>query len=165
MRGLDRWIAEAIRSESLDHNSQILGGLFLEESLPSSSVSFFSSESCSINSCRFIRKSSFLKFRRRNGSREPLFLSVSLSIKESNGEEEEGEGYSSQNGFKSEKDSVLIGGDQGAAEKIRVKENGSGALNTTKHLWAGAFAAMVSRSLLSSLLILRFDWLVKVVDF
>ncbi|CAA0412093.1 unnamed protein product [Arabidopsis thaliana] len=149
MRGLDRWIAEAIRSESLDHNGQIIcGGLFLEESLPSSSVSFLSSKDCSVNSCRFSQKSSFLKFRRRNGTREPLFLSVSLSINESNGEEEEGEGYNGQNGFKSEKGSVLIGGGQESKEKRRVKENGAGALNTTKHLWAGAFAAMVSRSLL-----------------
>jgi len=149
MRGLDRWIAEAMRSESLDHNGQIIcGGLFLEESLPSSSVSFLSSKDCSVNSCRFSQKSSFLKFRRRNGTREPLFLSVSLSINESNGEEEEGEGYNGQNGFKSEKGSVLIGGGQESKEKRRVKENGAGALNTTKHLWAGAFAAMVSRSLL-----------------
>lgn len=147
MRGLDRWIADAIRSDSLDHNGQILGGLFLDESVPSSSASFVSSKDCSVNSCRFLRKSSFLKFRRRNWTRDPLFLSVSLSIKESNGEEEEGEGYNNgQNGYKSEKDSVLIGGGQKATEKLRVKENG--ALNTTKHLWAGAFAAMVSRSLL-----------------
>ncbi|XP_010444458.1 PREDICTED: probable mitochondrial adenine nucleotide transporter BTL3 isoform X1 [Camelina sativa] len=141
MRGLDRWLADAVRSDSLDHNGQSLGGgLFLDESAPSSSVSFVSSKDCSVNSCRFIRKSSFFKFRRRNGTREPpLLCSVSLSI---NGEEEEGEGYNNgRNGYKSEKDSVLIGGCQKATEKLRVKGNGTGALNTTKHLWAGAFAA------------------------
>lgn len=148
MRGLDRWIAEAIRPDSLDHNGQILGGLFLDDSVPSSSVSFLSSKDCSVSSCRFSQKSRFLKFRRRNGTREPLFLSVSLSIKEGIGEEEEGEGYNGQNGFKSGKGSVLIGGCQEAKEKLMLKENGTGALNTTKHLWAGAFAAMVSRSLL-----------------
>ncbi|KAH0863510.1 hypothetical protein HID58_080721 [Brassica napus] len=49
MRGLDRWIADVIISESLDLDvqNQILGGLFLDESLPSSSVSFVSSKSCS----------------------------------------------------------------------------------------------------------------------
>lgn len=151
MRGLDRWIADAIRSEPLGNNGQILGGLFLDESVPCSSVSFVPLKNCSTNSCRFVGKSSFLKFRRRKGTKEPLFLSVSLSIKESsNGEEEEGEGYNGQNGYKSlpVKDSVLIGCGQEATEKVTVKENGSGALNTTKHLWAGAFAAMVSRSLL-----------------
>ncbi|CAL9244904.1 unnamed protein product [Arabidopsis halleri] len=162
MRGLDRWIAEAIRSESLDHNGQILGGLFLDESVPSSSVSFISSKDCSVNSCRFSQKSSFLKFRRRNGTREPLFLSVSLSIKESNGEEEEGEGYNGQNGFKSEKGEVLIGGGQEAKEKLMVKETGTGALNTTKHLWAGAFAAMVSsRTCIAPLERMKLEYIVR----
>jgi len=87
MRGLDRWIADVIISESLDLDAQnqILGGLFLDESLPSSSVSFVSSKSCSVSSCRFVRKSSALKLRRRNRNRGPLFSSVSLSINESNG--------------------------------------------------------------------------------
>uniref|UniRef100_A0A1J3CZ94 Putative mitochondrial adenine nucleotide transporter BTL3 n=1 Tax=Noccaea caerulescens TaxID=107243 RepID=A0A1J3CZ94_NOCCA len=165
MRGLDRWIADAIRSEPLDHNGQILGGLFLDESVPSSSVSFVPSKDCSVNSCQFVRKSSILKFRRRNGTREPLFSSVSLSINESNGEEEEGEGYTGQNGYKSlpAKDSVLIGGGGlESTEKISVKkENGSGALNTTKHLWAGAFAAMVSRTCIAPLERMKLEYIVR----
>uniref|UniRef100_A0A1J3G3E7 Putative mitochondrial adenine nucleotide transporter BTL3 n=1 Tax=Noccaea caerulescens TaxID=107243 RepID=A0A1J3G3E7_NOCCA len=165
MRGLDRWIADAIRSEPLDHNGQILGGLFLDESVPSSSVSFVPSKDCSVNSCKFVRKSSILKFRRRNGTREPLFSSVSLSINESNGEEEEGEVYTGQNGYKSlpAKDSVLIGGGGlESTEKISVKkENGSGALNTTKHLWAGAFAAMVSRTCIAPLERMKLEYIVR----
>ncbi|KAH0853243.1 hypothetical protein HID58_093366 [Brassica napus] len=104
MCGLDRWIADVIRSESsdLDVQNQILGRLFLDESLPSSS-----SES------RVLR--------RRNRNRGPLFSSVSLSINESNGEEdgEGGEGYNGQHVYK----------------PPSLKENRSGALNTTKHLW------------------------------
>ncbi|VVB18072.1 unnamed protein product [Arabis nemorensis] len=164
MRGLDRWIADAIRSEPLGNNGLILGGLFLDESVPCSSVSFVHLKNCSINSCRFVGKSNFLKFRRRKGTREPLFLSVSLSIKESsNGEEEEGEGYNGQNGYKSlpVKDSVLIGGGQEAMEKVTVKENGSGALNTTKHLWAGAFAAMVSRTCIAPLERMKLEYIVR----
>ncbi|KAF8089290.1 hypothetical protein N665_0510s0005 [Sinapis alba] len=147
MRGLDRWIADAIRSEPLDLNgqNQTLGGLFLDESLPSSSVSFVSSKSCSISSCRFVRKSSTLKFRRRSGNRGPLFLSVSLSIKESNGEEEEEGGYNGQHGYKSP----------------QLKESGSGALNTTKHLWAGAFAAMVSRTCIAPLERMKLEYIVR----
>ncbi|KAL0692056.1 hypothetical protein Bca4012_059236 [Brassica carinata] len=146
MRGLDRWIADASKSDSLDHNGQLLGGLFLDQSLASSSVSFVPCKNCTVSSMRFVGKSSFLKFRRRDRNRGALFLSVSLSTKE---EEEEGEGYNGQNGYQSLqlKDSVLIsgGGQEAGEKKIKVvKENGSGALNTTKHLWAGAFAAMVS---------------------
>ncbi|ESQ31375.1 hypothetical protein EUTSA_v10004276mg [Eutrema salsugineum] len=161
MRGLDRWIADAVRSEPLDQNGQTLGRLSLDESLPSSSVSFVPSKNCSINSCRFLQKSSILKFRRRNGTKGPLFLSVSLSIKESNGEEEEG--FNGRNSYGSirVKDSVLIGGDQVAAEEIRVKENGSGALNTTKHLWAGAFAAMVSRTCIAPLERMKLEYIVR----
>ncbi|XP_009150574.1 probable mitochondrial adenine nucleotide transporter BTL3 [Brassica rapa] len=152
MRGLDRWIADAIRSESSDLNrqNQILGGLFLDESLPSSSVSFVSSKSCSLSSCRFVRKSSALKLRRRNGNRRgggPLFSSVSLSINESNGQEDEegGEGYNGQHVYKSPP----------------LKENGSGALNTTKHLWAGAFAAMVSRTCIAPLERMKLEYIVR----
>ncbi|KAL0686369.1 hypothetical protein Bca4012_053217 [Brassica carinata] len=66
-----------------------------------------------------------------------MFLSVSLSIKE-----EESEGYSGQNGYKSL---------QLKLERLCVDPRsclGSGAaLSATKHLWAGAFAAMVSSSI------------------
>ncbi|KAL0863107.1 hypothetical protein Bca101_042225 [Brassica carinata] len=159
MRRLDhRWIAEVTRSESLDLNgqNQTFRGLSLggESLVPSSSVSFVSSKSCSVDSCRFVRKSSALKFRRRNGNRGPLFSSVSLSIKESNGEEDEAEGYKSP----LLKDSVLIGGGQEAGEKIRVKENGSGALNTTKHLWV---AAMVSRTCIAPLERMKLEYIVR----
>ena len=138
MRGLDRCLADAIRSESLDH-----GGSFLDNYVPSSSVSFVLCKNCTVRSMCFVGKSSFLKFRRRDRTKGAIFLSVSLSIKE-----EESEGYNGQNGCQSLqlKDSVLI--QEAGGNKISVKENGSGAaLYTTKHLWAGAFAAMVSRSL------------------
>lgn len=91
MCGLDRCLADTIRSESSDH-----GGLFLNESVPSSSVSFVPCKNCTVSSMRFVGKSSFLKLRRRDRTRGPLFLSVSLSIKE-----KESEGYNGQNGYKS----------------------------------------------------------------
>ncbi|CAN7125935.1 unnamed protein product [Brassica rapa subsp. narinosa] len=122
MCGLDRCLADTIRSESSDH-----GGLFLDESVPSSSVSFVPCKNCTVSSMRFVGKSSFLKLRRRDRTRGPLFLSVSLSIKK-----KESEGY-----------------------------NGA-ALNTTKHLWAGAFAAIVSgRTCIAPLERMKLEYIVR----
>jgi len=74
------------------------------------------------------------------------FLSVSLSVK---GAEDEFSGDSDQvlgqNGYSN---SQVVGV---SSEKIKEKRKkthkvaSSGAINTTKHLWAGAVAAMVSR--------------------
>ncbi|CAH8313197.1 unnamed protein product [Eruca vesicaria subsp. sativa] len=147
MRGLDQWIADAIKSDSL----------FSDQSVSSSSVSFVPCKNCTVSSMGFVGKSTFLKFRKRDRTRGALFLSVSLSIKE----EEEGEGYNGQNGYKSLKlkDSVLIKAEE---KKIKVKENGSGALNTTKHLWAGAFAAMVSsRTCIAPLERMKLEYIVR----
>lgn len=35
-----------------------------------------------------------------------------------------------------------------AEKRVKIRSSGSRAVNTTKHLWAGAVAAMVSRSIL-----------------
>ena len=65
-----------------------------------------------------------------------LFLSVSLS--------DGNEGYVRESG-----DVLGQNGNKGSSEEEQVvvfeKEKGSGAMNTTKHLWSGAVAAMVSR--------------------
>ncbi|KAF3512937.1 hypothetical protein F2Q69_00008681 [Brassica cretica] len=129
MCGLDRWIADVIRSESsdLDVQNQILGGLFLDESLPSSRV-----------------------LRRRNRNRGPLFSSVSLSINESNGEEDEegGEGYNGQHVYK----------------PPSLKENRSGALNTTKHLWVcchGFKGFGLSRTCIAPLERMKLEYIVR----
>lgn len=121
MCGLDRCLADTIRSESSDH-----GGLFLDESVPSSSVSFVPCKNCTVSSMRFVGKSSFLKLRRRDRTRGPLFLSVSLSIKK-----KESEGYNGQNGYKSLqlKDSVLI---QEAGEK-KIKCYGERIRSCSQH--------------------------------
>ncbi|XP_010519529.1 PREDICTED: probable mitochondrial adenine nucleotide transporter BTL3 [Tarenaya hassleriana] len=163
MRGLDRWIADLVRSEPSDHPSYTLGGLFLSETTLSSSVTFVSSGNCSVNSCRFDRKLKLLTLRRGNGTRGPLFLSVNLSIKENGDEEEEGEGYNGdsrqregKNGDKSFEQVAVI-----SEERSRVKENGSGALNTTKHLWAGAVAAMVSRTCIAPLERMKLEYIVR----
>ncbi|KAG2291133.1 hypothetical protein Bca52824_037802 [Brassica carinata] len=113
MCGLDRWIADVIRSESsdLDVQNQILGGLFLDESLPSSSVSFVSSKSCSED-------------------------------------EEGGEGYNGQHVYK----------------PPSLKENRSGALNTTKHLWVcchGFKGFGLSRTCIAPLERMKLEYIVR----
>lgn len=45
---------------------------------------------------------------------------------------------------------VVVSAEENSKEKVEGR--GSGALNTTKHLWAGAVAAMVSRFVFSALL-------------
>lgn len=88
----------------------------------------------------------------RGGGGGALFLSVSLSIKESEGNGDDGcvgesgqvLGQNGNTSFSSEEAVVVF--EKGESETVR---KGSGAMNTTKHLWSGAVAAMVSRFLLS----------------
>ncbi|KAI4389448.1 hypothetical protein MLD38_001675 [Melastoma candidum] len=82
--------------------------------------------------------------RERNGSRRELgFLSVSLSVKGSQGVDGCSVGSAEVLSEDWEKETV-----DAAEEKKEVKKvkGSSGAMNMTKHLWAGAVAAMVSRS-------------------
>ena len=135
------------------------GGLFIDPaySVPASFVSFILSKtrldysnpgsvSCTHRSRR--------KTVRFEGLRGGGFLSVSLSIKRS--EEENGEeGYVGesrqvlgQNGNgngSSEVEAAAVYEERENETVKSVREKGSGALNMTKHLWAGAVAAMVSR--------------------
>ncbi|KAG2284545.1 hypothetical protein Bca52824_055765 [Brassica carinata] len=97
---------------------------------------------------RFVGKSSFLKLRRRDRTKGPMFLSVSLSIKE-----EESEGYSGQNGYKSL---------QLKLERLFSSLGSGAALSATKHLWAGAFAAMVSsRTCIAPLERMKLEYIVR----
>ena len=145
MRGLELWFNELIESKSNelrpDNDSISLrfvnGGLFLESTVPCSFASFVSTK-CSLTSLSCSRRD-----RRRRIGGEKLcaggFLSVSLSIK----------GSTSREGFGQESSGVL--GQSGVVtfEEVKKEEvrfgGGGGALNITKHLWAGAVAAMVSR--------------------
>ncbi|KAL5053482.1 hypothetical protein RYX36_034164 [Vicia faba] len=46
-------------------------------------------------------------------------------------------------------------------EKESLQVNGSGAVNMTKHLWAGAFSAMVSRTFVAPLERLKLEYIVR----
>ncbi|XP_004288199.1 PREDICTED: probable mitochondrial adenine nucleotide transporter BTL3 [Fragaria vesca subsp. vesca] len=93
----------------------------------------------------------FSKTVRFGGRRGGLFLSVSLS--------DGNEGYVRESG-----DDLGQNGNKGSAEEETVvfeKEKGSGAMNTTKHLWSGAVAAMVSRTFVAPLERLKLEYIVR----
>lgn len=125
----------------------VSGGLFLEPTLPSSFVNLISSTSSSISvsgsasSCTCGPKPVVLRREKSVG-----FLSVSL--KSDDGFVRESKVYLVQNREEgSEKATTREEGDavveRGKKQKVRLR--GGRAMNTTKHLWSGAIAAMVSR--------------------
>ena len=133
----------------------VSGGLFLEPTAPSSFVNLISSAttssislsvSGSASSCTCGKTSVFLgrEKRARVG-----FLTVSLKSDEF---VRESKVYLVQNGEEgSDKAAAATAtattcAEQGNKHKVRLRSGY--AMNTTKHLWSGAIAAMVSRSVL-----------------
>ncbi|CAI9284580.1 unnamed protein product [Lactuca saligna] len=161
MKGLELWMRDLVASsgsqpEILPASTNFVnGGLFLETgNVPSSIASFISLQNTSSVapiSCSLSRRRS----RRRQG--RVGFLSVTLSVKDGGS----GEGFSGES-------SLVLGGEvedeqKGLEEeevKVKVQKQG-GALNTTKHLWAGAIAAMVSRTFVAPLERLKLEYMVR----
>ncbi|KAJ6378121.1 hypothetical protein OIU78_028373 [Salix suchowensis] len=110
----------------------------------------------------YLSKRTLLRFEnmRRRGRKGGVFLSVSLSIKgrEEDGDEGNvGESIESlgQNGV--EKNVEVV-----EEKEVEMKRSGtSAALNTTKHLWAGVLAAMVSRTFVAPLERLKLEYIVR----
>ncbi|XP_042987861.1 probable mitochondrial adenine nucleotide transporter BTL3 isoform X2 [Carya illinoinensis] len=142
-----------------------LFGLFLEHTIPSSFINSISSRSSlvglpgSVSSCIRGRKPVvFGAFRPENNVG---FLTVSLK---SDGFVRESKVYMVQNGHEgSEKSSTLEGADAVVekGKKPKLKLRGGYAMNTTKHLWAGAVAAMVSRTFVAPLERLKLEYMVR----
>ncbi|CAL5368590.1 unnamed protein product [Camellia sinensis] len=164
MRGLELWFNELIASESHDlrftNDSTTIcfasGGLFLDSTLPSNFLSFVSTKTSSnALSC----------FRRTRRGPIGGFLSVSLTIKGSEvGFGQESTEILGQNGEKSEEDEeeeAVVLEEVRKEEKLRRGGGGGGAMNTTKHLWAGAVAAMVSRTFVAPLERLKLEYMVR----
>ncbi|TYI56873.1 hypothetical protein E1A91_D11G242400v1 [Gossypium mustelinum] len=141
----------------------LLGGLFLnDQTLPSSFVSFISLKAqkcpvdkddnlCFLGGGKSTKTLRFVKSRRDGRGRVGWFLSVSLSSEEGY-VGESGESWG-QNGDKNLEEVEMVEGEK--------KKKGSGALNTTKHLWAGAGAAMVSRTLIAPLERLKLEYILR----
>lgn len=130
------------------------GGLFLEDSLPASFVSSITNRRCSASSLNTVScaaRSDRGRWigvgicRRGTGG---MFLSVTLSVRGGNGGVGEDSNEilerSGENDVASEAE-ALREIENEKVEKPGVRSGSQQALNVTKHLWAGAVAAMVSR--------------------
>ncbi|KAK4860476.1 hypothetical protein QYF36_024503 [Acer negundo] len=169
MPGLDLWFQNSVSDEQYHtpfrdnsgSNSRLFvnGGLFLEPTVSSSFLHFISSKASSINiSCSVSSSSSkpeFLGISKRVKS--GLFLSVSLR---NDGKVclEQIEDKIPQEATKIEADNVVI---ETIVKKSKVRVHGRGAMNTTKHLWAGAIAAMVSRTFVAPLERLKLEYILR----
>ncbi|KAK0607166.1 hypothetical protein LWI29_010546 [Acer saccharum] len=138
------------------------GGLFLERTVPPSFVSLIFTKNNDSSSSSPASKT--LRFVRRRGG----FLSVSLSIKEGSegyvGESRESWGQNgNDNNNKTSREEEEKNDEQETVsfkvEKVREKE--SGAFNTTKHLFAGAISAAVSRTFVAPLERLKLEYIVR----
>jgi len=146
-------VAEVPAFRDLNSIFYVGGGLFLDSTVPVSFVSLISSRSSSSGFLSSISSYSSLisrkpdvfgvlrREKRVSGAVGDGFLSVSLSVKGNDGFVQESNGFLGRNGEKSAVEAVGFVEDK----EQRVRSRGTGAMNTTKHLWAGAIAAMVSR--------------------
>ncbi|KAI5669879.1 hypothetical protein M9H77_19732 [Catharanthus roseus] len=178
--------SESKEMQCLTYNPELFngfmgGGLFLESSVPASFVSLVcpkdssGSSSCLIGvSCGGKRRS-----RRRGingggggeivfiggaGGAAGRFLSVTLSTVKVGVSEGEGIGeILGHNGENSDgSESVAIKEvEKENEEKAKVLGRKGKALNTAKHLWAGAVAAMVSRTFVAPLERLKLEYIVR----
>ncbi|XP_058096804.1 probable mitochondrial adenine nucleotide transporter BTL3 [Magnolia sinica] len=168
MLGFEIWIKDSLASDLIlpSDQSQCSGGLFLESSVPASFVASITtgnsavsaSRSSSCSSCFSIRlrKPAVSGITRRGRRFGDVFLSVSLSIKGN-------EGFLGQNGEKGSEEvaAVFDGSKEVEEEKGRFQGAGASAMNTTKHLWSGAIAAMVSRTFVAPLERLKLEYIVR----
>ncbi|KAK9053411.1 hypothetical protein SSX86_030045 [Deinandra increscens subsp. villosa] len=137
MKGVELWMRDLITPQPerlLASTNFVTGGLFLE-SLDNTSSSSIAPVSCS------------LRRRRRRG----FFLSISLSRSQPD------------LGFVGEKEKEKEKEDQALEIEVETEKQRKqgGAFNTTKHLWAGAVAAMVSRTFVAPLERLKLEYMVR----
>ncbi|XP_030535036.1 probable mitochondrial adenine nucleotide transporter BTL3 [Rhodamnia argentea] len=136
--------------------SFVPGGLFLDDALPPCFLALVPRKSDPFENLAVShsRRANYCGVNARVGFRNGVFLSVSLSVKENDGYAlDSAKLLGNNNGEKVE------GSEVEEKEKGKVKE--SGAFNTTKHLWAGAVAAMVSRTVVAPLERLKLEYVVR----
>lgn len=144
------------------------GGLFLDptHAVPPSFVSLVSSNAAVSDPVSVSTRRETVRFgglRHRRGGGGGVFLSVSLSIKANSGDGDE-EGYDRESREALGQNGNIIASSEEVAvyETVRTKEKkSSGVFNMTKHLWAGAVAAMVSRTFVAPLERLKLEYIVR----
>ncbi|XP_052203298.1 probable mitochondrial adenine nucleotide transporter BTL3 [Diospyros lotus] len=164
-------------STDLDWNSvSSLGGLFLDNTVSSSIVDAVGTRSTSNGASNSLhssgsRRSPFVlgPFRRESWVPAALggeFLCASLSVKRGDELLRNSANYLVQNGGKSSESAAAgsYGGANamvGESKKQKLGLRGRRAMNTTKHLWVGAIAAMVSRTFVAPLERLKLEYIVR----
>lgn len=166
MRGIELWFQNSFpagKDSSRDSCACITGGLFLDPFLPTSFVKSVSSP----KAVPLRGASLVLGLFRAERDGAGGFLSVSLSVKGGGGFVQESVGFLQKHGEKSSEEARneewKDEGEIVAVEenKVRIRGSGAGAINTSKHLWAGAFAAMVSRTFVAPLERLKLEYMVR----
>ncbi|KAG9151640.1 hypothetical protein Leryth_001945 [Lithospermum erythrorhizon] len=172
MLNLGHWLQnlEVPENHSLFLNSfDISGGLFIESSSPSSFISLIFSKKSDFSDVGSLNNSltiggggGSMGRRRRRGRRVGLrFGSVRVSIDEGREDERdpEREGFRKCIGFigeESDKTTLYEEVESRVEKKLK-----SEAVNTAMHLWAGAVAAMVSRTVIAPLERLKLEYIVR----
>lgn len=168
MPPLEVWFRDALIPSWIPFSAEdpavfVAGGLFLDSSVPNSIVSSISVAIPAASAVRLVasRQEFVLGVCQRGRVGRGQFLSVSLSVKGGEGFVRESEGFLGHNGEGSSEEPALerkevdevVVKEVEKKEEVRTQGAGAGAMNTTKHLWAGAVAAMVSRYWVSFLVV------------
>ncbi|KAK8966295.1 hypothetical protein KSP40_PGU010848 [Platanthera guangdongensis] len=166
MRGIELWLRDSsparctfAREDPLrDSCAYITGGLFLDPVLPVSFLTLAPSpKMISLHGASLV-----LGLFRAERGLEREFLSVSLSVKGSGGLVRDSVGFMEKSSEEKKKRREDEGEFVAVEEnKVRIREAGPGAINTSKHLLAGAFAAMVSRTFVAPLERLKLEYMVR----
>ncbi|MCD9639101.1 hypothetical protein HAX54_023404 [Datura stramonium] len=170
MPGLHTIWLKHLESQTLVENpDEILfsGGLFLDPLIPSSvtttTTNFLKISSIDDSSelhspiCR--RRPIFRREKSVPAGFGGKFLCLSLSFKKNTGVSGNSSECLLSNGYESSK--VELSDVTGDARKRNIGLRGRGAVNTSKHLWAGAVAAMVSRTVVAPLERLKLEYIVR----
>lgn len=160
-------------NDDLRQNNLRIGGLFLEDSAPASFVSLISAKKNAVAaedgcSCRRSRRRGLDVGRRRRRG----FISVTLSSINGDGgggQRSYGEALTVSSVLGNVGEKNVESDNEGENDVLVLKEvargerrrGGGGTFNTAKHLWAGAVAAMVSRTFVAPLERLKLEYIVR----